>query len=263
MKKRKLLLTTLFIALSALLAGCDGLVSETVMFREINVRRRVPLVEGEWKPRCKVDIEVEYAHIPTRTAKVINQELVRRIFGFEGLSLQQAADSTARDYVRAYHEELLPLFLADVKAGTLHLDFYDYEYHLNGKQKASRNGVVCYEVEVEREEGGTQTQWEFTLLNFDVETGRPITLDDMLAPGYEEELEKLILAEMMREYECETMEELRAQGILLLSDIYIPTNYRFTEDDIEFLYNPSEIGPIEEGEIDIDIPYTHIQHLLK
>ncbi len=67
----------------------------------------------------------------------------------------------------------------------------------------------------------------------------------------------------MREYVCETMEELRAQGILLLSDIYIPPNYRFTEDDIEFLYNPSEIGPIEEGEIDIDIPYTHIQHLLK
>ncbi len=263
MKRTSLPPLLLFISLITLLTACDKQVSETVMFRKLNVHRRVPLIEGEWKPRCKVDFEIEYADIPTQTAEVINQELVRRIFGFEELSLQQAADSAAREYVRAYYEELLPLFQADIEAGTLHLDFYDYEYKLDGKKKASRDGVVCYELEVNREEGGTRTQWEYILMNFDVETGRPLTLNDILIPGYEEELKKLILAELMREYECNTMEELQALGILLLSDIYIPTNYRFAEDDIEFLYNPSEIGPIEEEDIDIDIPYAHIQHLLK
>lgn len=245
------------------MGACDGVISETVVFKRLERDEKVSLLVAQRKPNCKIDIELDYAVAPREAAKQINAEIVKLVYGYEDLMPQEATDSFVRHYVRTYREELEPLYRVEAERNGATLEWYDYEYTVNGEEKEARAGYVCYEIETERYEGGTAPISENHSLTFDVKTGARVHLSDVFSPGTEEELNGLLLQALLREFNCRTKEELQGQGVLLLTDMYATENFYLGRHAVKFVYNPYEIAPYEQGEIKLSLPYSDVKHLLR
>lgn len=250
-------------ALAALAAGCDSVISQKVFFKELEHKVKEPLLPAQRKPNCKLDIDLDYAVAPQEAARKINAEIVRLAFDYEGLSPQAAVDSFVSSYLRNYKEELTPIYEAEQKNNAVTPEWYDYSYSIDGKEKEGKTGYVCYQIEIERNEGGTESLCSTYSMTFDAQTGERIQLKDVFAPGSEEALNRILLQALLDEMNCATLAELQETGILLLTDMYATENFRLGRRAVKFVYSPSEIAPSEVGEIELTIPYFDLHDLLK
>ena len=247
----------------SLLSSCKHVISKKVIFKEFVFDKKYPLTEIARKPNCKVDIEIDYAVVPTEVAPIINAEIIKEIFDMENVTLQEAADSFARKYVANYRAEMMPILEYELQHNDKLPNWLDFEYDIRAKEKESINGITSYEIEYEHYEGNIDPTLATYELNFRVDNGQRITLDDIFIPGYENELLELLMRSLLDEYDCHTKEQLQEQGLLLLTDLFITTNFRIDEWDVKFVYNPSEIGAAELGVIELEIPYAEVKHLIK
>lgn len=247
----------------SLLSSCEHVISKKVIFKEFVFDKKYPLTEIARKPNCKVDIEIDYAVVPTEVAPIINAEIIKEIFDMEHITLQEAADSFAREYVANYRAEMMPILEYELQHNDKLPDWLDFEYDIRAKEKESINGITSYEIEYEHYEGNIDPTLATYELNFRVDNGQRITLEDIFIPEYEDELLELLMQSLLDEYDCHTKEQLQEQGLLLLTDLFITTNFRIDEWDVKFVYNPSEIGAAELGVIELEIPYAEVKHLIK
>ncbi len=263
MKRTSIRKIGVIIAWGALCGACDTMISQKVAFKELEYEKKASLLPPRRKPNCKIDIELEYATVPKETARKINAEIIRHIFHYEGLPLRTVVDSFARHYIRNYREEVMPIYEADREHDPETADWYDYSYTLKGSEKGERRGFVCYELELERYEGSTQSLRNVYALTFDARTGDRVYLKDLFIPGSEAALNALLLEALMQEYGCNTKAELQEQGFLLLTDMYATENFRMGKREMKFIYQPSEIAPSEQEEIIVEVPYTLLTDLFK
>lgn len=250
-------------AFGALTGGCDSMISQQVAFKKLDHTQKVSLLNNRRKPNCKIDIELDYATVPQKAARNINAEIVRLIFGYEQLTPRAAVDSFARSYIRDYQEELLPLYQTELKNNRITPNWYNYSYTVKGEKRNGKAGFVCYEIEIERNEGGTDPIQEVYSLTFNGETGERLRLQDVFEPGSEAALNAVLFQALLEECQCTTKEELQEDGILLLTDMYATENFRLGRREMKFTYSPSEIAPYERGAIQLNIPYFDIKNLLK
>ena len=59
------------------------------------------------------------------------------------------------------------------------------------------------------------------------------------------------------------MEELRAAGFFNGIDIYPTSNFLLGQNAITFVYVAGEIADREKGEIQVEVKYSKVKHLLK
>lgn len=91
-----------------------------------------------------------------------------------------------------------------------------------------------------------------TFLNYSIQKGCILSLNDIFRPGYEEDL-----VEVLRR-------KLEAEDLTLLvspSEIGVPADFRITTDGIEFVYGLYEIAPYSEGEVKVEIARYEIEDL--
>ena len=100
-------------------------------------------------------------------------------------------------------------------------------------------------------------------MNFEAKTGRLLTLEDLFADGTENQLNNILLKALKEKTGFATLSELKEHNYLTSVDIYAPENFIIGDETVTFIYNPSEIAAYSEGSIELIIPYTSLDKLLK
>lgn len=111
---------------------------------------------------------------------------------------------------------------------------------------------------------GAQPTNSIVYLSFDLQTGKTLTLKDILISGYEKELTKIGAEIFKANYGFSDIDDLRKEGFNFKDGKFaLNSNYGFTKQGIVFQYNPLEIGANTIGAPCLLIPYSKIKHLLQ
>jgi hypothetical protein len=101
-------------------------------------------------------------------------------------------------------------------------------------------------------------------INLDPSTGKLITLNDLLKPGYEENLRKAAEDEFRKSLAMDASTPLSDEGFEFKDDRFqLNANYGFTNKGIVFVFNVYEIAPYVLGAQEVLVPYEKIRAWLR
>lgn len=243
--------------------GCSSNTTSSVSFEKAKVNKEVALANDGDAPSCHVVLNVDYATgSNAETIKAINDAIEQQLFDMQGLTMQQAVDSFANQYVREYKQELTPLYLED-KEDLTKRTWYAYNYSIETETRTGRNdAVVVYLITLDYYEGGAHGINQLLVMNFDQLSGKRLTLQDVFVPGYEAKLTELLLEKLMDMTDTKNMEELRAKNYLFSMDMFPSENFILGNDKITFIYNTYEIAPYMMGRTEIELSYDDVNGIL-
>lgn len=110
--------------------------------------------------------------------------------------------------------------------------------------------------------GGAHGIHGTTYMNFDVTTGKLLTLDDLFTDRAQ--LETLGATYFRQQHDLDEKTTWEDSGYWFENNqFYLPDNFALTEDGVLFIYSIYEIASYVEGEQEVKIPYSALTGLLK
>ena len=253
---------TAFAALLVLLFSCKGVDESQIEFAQVKAEKTVSLSNEAMSPKCSVSLAIAYAtEANGHRAEVINNTVSRRLLNIGDKSMQTAADEFAEQYTQAYLEHMLPLYNQD-RADTTKKAWYEYHYIIEATTQPGTANTLTYLATIDYYEGGAHGINQLITFNFDIATGKQITLADLFAPGYETELKNTLLKALKSKTGLNSMNELKEAGYLYSMDIFPSENFILNDETITFVYNPYEIAPYAVGSIELIITYSEVSKIL-
>ncbi|HRE40261.1 MAG TPA: DUF3298 domain-containing protein [Ignavibacteria bacterium] len=110
--------------------------------------------------------------------------------------------------------------------------------------------------------GGAHPNTVTNFMNFDMKTGKVLSLNDIFKPGFESTLNELIVSQFRKDKNLKPNAPLTDAG-LFENKLTYNNNFAFTKDGFMFYYNNYEIAPYVMGPQVITISYSDISSLLQ
>lgn len=238
----------------------DSLVqAEKLVFSRSYFNKKSKIFDSE-VPNYSINIEVKYADGKSKAAQLINQQLVSFLFGNTIMPFEDAKNHFADSISTEYEKELRDFYDPDNE----YQDTYAYEYNQTGKvSDDAPEGIIAYTNRIEMYTGGAHGGAMESYINFQEETGKVITCNDLFGDK-QDEVKKLIKQQIIKDNDCKTEEELvEKRSIFSLGDVYISdNNFLIKKDGIMFCYNPYDIAPWSEGFIAANLSYKELEGLI-
>lgn len=257
------------ITLSALLlTACGGSNGGSIFggsnidIEEAKATKVVTITNEDNAPKCQVSLKVKYVKGNDERAASINNAIEQRLFMFDSLTMQQAVDSFANYYTTAYQKNIAPLYRED-RADETKKAWYEYKYEIETDTQRGKDDCLVYIIDLDMYEGGAHSIRQQLVMNFDGKTGKQITYHDLFVQGYSYTLRELLLDELKKQTDTNTLDELHEKDYLLTMDIYPPQNFILGDDEITFIFNPYEIAPYEKGNTELTLSYSKLSKILK
>ena len=180
----------------------------------------------------------------------------------QDVSVESACEQFAESYVQNYQNTLTPLYNQDRNDSTKRA-WYDYHYIITTETHTGNENTIVYIATIDYYEGAAHGINEQIVMNFDKETGRHLTLSDVFATGYEQQLTAVLLKALKEKTGSEDLAALKEKGYLNAMDMFPTENFILGEETITFIYNPYEIAPYNMGSTELIIPYNDVDKILK
>lgn len=253
-----------FIALMAcMILACSTETDNTIVFDNITADKNVKLSNDENSPVCVVHLQIATASEENgHKAEVTNRIIQKRLLNMEELTMQQAADSFANTYTASYLSNLLPLYNQD-RADTTKRSWYEYHYVITSEVRQGSKSTMAYIATTDYYEGGAHGINQRTAMNFDIQTGRLMELNDIFLPGYENQLNAILQKALCEKVGADDLSSLRGKGFLVGMEMFPTPNFILDDEAITFIYNPSEIAPYAQGETELVIPLSDLTQILR
>ena len=253
----------LLLLLPLLFFACKGTDKSSLTFETITVDKTVMLSNDENSPRCQVHLKLlQAAAVDSSCAKIINETLMSRLLNkSDERDLKTAAEMFVEDYTTSYKNTMLPLYNQD-RADTTKKAWYEYHYVIEATTQQGTANTLAYLATIDYYEGGAHGINQLITFNFDLTTGKLITLSDVFAPGYEKQLKSTLLKALKSKTGLNSMNELKDAGYLYSMDIFPSENFILNDETITFVYNPYEIAPYAVGSIELIITYSEVSKIL-
>lgn len=242
---------------------------KTVQTEEINFSKKFFLSNDTSKGALNVDFHIE---IPVDfkdkgILDSIRTKLISNLFGKEFTS--QKSDSILIVFAKSlnadYYQNNAPL--VNELDSTSSYSFNN-EHTLDGFALLSDNNIFSYGIDRYVYMGGAHGLNNRLYFNFDLTTGKLITEKDIFMPNYKSTLATLIkkrIVEESREDKTEDTEQISSlEDTDYWTDSIIPNgNFYITDEGINYVFNPYEIGPYYMGQTDVTLPFDRLSGLLK
>lgn len=260
-----------------IMSGCGYMGEyEQSPYQHIFLEEEAHLTPEASSPFC--DFSLDYTYLDEQDdsiAGLINRSIQREFLGeaFAQLEPQLAVDSFKNTYLRNYRLEVGGLYQADKAKAASEEEipaWYNQTYSLVTLVEEGRAGVVNASANVYVDTGGAHpNQWSIWL-NFDFETGKQLTKEDIFLASAQADIERLLLDKLVKlqaethpEESVANLEDLQKLGFLQLTNMYIPDNFLLSKEAFLFLFNRYDIAPYSAGEIVLKVPYEEIGPYLK
>ncbi len=253
----------LCLLLPLLLLACKGSDEPALTFEPITADKVVFLANDEDSPRCQVHLELLQATADNgERAKMINETVMSRLLNKSGeRDLKAAADKFADEYTANYKTSMLSLYNQD-RTDSTKKAWYEYHYVIEATTQQGTANTMSYLATIDYYEGGAHGINQLITFNFDMKTGKLVTLADVFAPGYETQLKGILLKALKSKTGLGSMNELKDAGYLYSMDMFPSENFILNDETITFVYNPYEIAPYALGSIELIITYSEVSQIL-
>ena len=104
--------------------------------------------------------------------------------------------------------------------------------------------------------GGAHGMFGTRVESYDLESQRVLQLEDVLLPGYEEQVSKALDRAVRLKYNLKPQQSLDA--ILFEKEIQPNENFGVTDKGIFFVYSPYDIAPYAAGEVELYVSFEQI-----
>lgn len=235
-----------FILIASIAAACGTLSEQPdLSFEMVRILK-------ESQPGCDADtatcarFEVNYPTfigIDTSVQASLNERIVS--------VLSSGPPSSARTL-----EELGKDFIADFEEFQRESPALGLGWYFDGNVSVliSSDTLISLQVDNETFTGGAHGSFTTRFVNMDPATGTAYLLDALLAPGYEDELNRLGREDFIHQ----KMPEADSASIDALAPFKLNDNYGFRKEGIVFYFNDYELGSYAEGPTEILIPYERL-----
>ncbi|GAA4317672.1 hypothetical protein GCM10023143_29880 [Compostibacter hankyongensis] len=170
-------------------------------------------------------------------------------------ALRNAADSFLTTYKQA-RANLSPGFAA----GT-----FNWESQIRMELLWNAGDIVSLACNRYEYTGGAHGQTNTLLVVWDLKHARILERGDLFRPGYEKKLQQVLEQKLRRAYDIPEKAALnsRRYGILFDKHLNLTDNFYLTGHGIGFIYNPYEVAPYAVGPIELFVPFSELQDVLK
>lgn len=253
-------------------SGCGlGSSSDDSPYKHLFREAEAHLTDDASSPFC--DFSIDYTYLDEEgdsIAALVNRTIQHEWLGEDYASLhpEVAVDSFMHVYLRDYRQEAGALYRTDRAqngADTEVPHWFSQTYSLVTFVEEGHGGTINASANWFVDMGGAHpNQWS-RWMNFDFETGRLLTKEDVFLPSAQADIETLLFDNLMLQVGAQfpdetlsTLEDLQQKGFLQMTNMYIPDNFLLSKKGVLFLFNRYDIAPYSAGEIVIEVPYEDI-----
>ena len=249
--------------LACTVLACSPEIEDTIVFDNTTADKEVKLSNDEGSPVCAVHLQIATAIEENGyKGEVVNRIIQKRLLNMEGLTMQQAVDSFANTYTSSYLRNLLPIYNQD-RADTTKRTWYEYHYVITSEARQGSKSTMAFIATTDYYEGGAHSVNQRTTMNFDVQTGRLMGLNDIFVPGYENLLNTVLQKALCEKVGADGLAALHKMGYLVGMDMFPAENFILNDETITFIYNPDEIASADKGTTELIISLNALKPILK
>ena len=222
-------------------------------------------------PSCEIHITYTYLESESETdsvTPVINRTILAAGYGgkYGSCTPDEFVSRFSEGLIKDYREDVEDLYKAEAKRGTVDFpSWYSYKFDFQTSMSMGADGVWNYVISSYLYTGGAHDNTLYTCLNVDSATGRLITVWDVFRKECESDICALILEELIEEANVSiegasvsSLKDLQEYGILLNTDLYVPSNFILERDEVTFVYNQYDIAPYAAGAFELSIPVREL-----
>jgi hypothetical protein len=126
------------------------------------------------------------------------------------------------------------------------------------------NNILSVEDIEFRFEGGAHPTTGFNYSNYNLLTGKKITLDELLKSNYKEALDKIGERRFKAEHNIKQNDSPKTAGYFIDNDeFHLNNNFTISKLGMTFRFREYEIGPYVMGAPSVFIPYSDFRYLIK
>lgn len=248
-------ITFLMAALLIFASSCINTTDQTLKVDIVEYEAQTPLFEDA-PYTFSIDMKIEWpvSGPDAESLKDMQKGITGLLFGNEiqTFDIEYAIDAYNRSAVEFYQleNEEIAQEIDD-----------DWGFMLNWSESMDGNflptyaGYISYVKYLYGYSGGAHGMDAKTAVTFDSKTGKTITENDLFVPGYEERL-----TESLRNHLSDCNIE---KDMLFEPEIFPSENFYLTPEGITYIYQRYEIGPYAIGIIEVTVPWSEIQDILR
>ncbi|MCD8202202.1 MAG: RsiV family protein [Prevotella sp.] len=239
---------------------------DSISFDSIKVDSTLALVEGDAaSPACHISLSITYAI--GKNADYINDSIIRSgilspdyfSISSEKLSIKETVDSFVSRYLSEYKNDYGVLYKADRE----HSASYNCEYLVSTYILQESDDYFTYVANIYNYGGGAHGSSVVITKNVNVKNGKIVALKDIFVPGFERDLNDIIVKYLCEQFKVKTLDALRQKTVFLGIDVYPPDNFIIGKKNITFIYSTDEIASHAIGEIRVKIDNNDLKDLFR
>lgn len=203
-------------------------------------------------------IQITYPMLENGKAKdvintFIDTTLLRNVYGVEDTTYS-SLEAMANAFISGFTE--------------FRKEFPETPYNMwysksNMEVAKTTKSVYNMEFTLEAFTGGAHGMYLDYFYTLDKETGKQLTLKDLLAQGFETKLNTLVDMSFRKEKGIGPDEPLTGEkGTLFENKIEFNENFQITDDGITFIYNQYEIAPYSTGVIKVPVTFEAMGQMI-
>jgi len=259
---------------SAFLYGCDNVgknsnTKNDIKFESVIVERTYHLLEDRENPNCSLQINFTF---PTsiggdkELTKKIQGLFITNYFGenYSHLLPEQAVELYIENYLSSY-KELEEDFKAEIaRDRNMPMEsWFSYSEISTNEINYNKNGLLCYTVSFDGYTGGAHGAHSHMLYTIDIRSGEEITEEEIFVNNYQERLANVLVNKIAKKYDLDNVKELENIGFFNIEEIYPNDNFIVDDSGITYMFNEYEIAAYVVSNIEVYIPFSEIEYLIK
>lgn len=258
--------TLLILGIAALLiTSCStSLNREKIDFATVKAEKTFKLDEKSAdSPKSEITLNVLYVKGEGQKAKLMNDTISQWLFNIKGVTMQQAVDSFVTMRGNNYIADFKELYKVDKANNATPGGWYQAHYDLNTRTEQDADTIINYIAEQDTYDGGAHGLFVKSVMNFSTNTGKLVTLDNVLLPGYKTRLNEILLEKLLKHTNSKYIDELRSKGYLYSMDMCPSQFYLINSKGITFIYNQYEIAPYAVGITELKLTWDELKDVAK
>lgn len=214
-------------------------------------------------PKSEIKLNVLYVKGEGPKAKMMNDTISQWLLQIKGMSMQQAVDSFVNMRGNNYIRDFKDLYIKDKAENATPGGWYQAHYDLKTRTEQNADTIINYIAEQDTYDGGAHGLFVKSVMNFSTQTGRVVTLDDVLLTGYKTRLNEILLDKLMKKTDTKNIDELKEKGYLYSMDMCPSQFYLINANGITFIYNQYEIAPYAVGLTELQLSWDELKDVAK
>lgn len=244
--------------------SCSNVEKERIDFATVTSEKTFKLdTNNVNSPKSEIKLNVLYVKGEWPKAKQINDTISQWLFKIKGIPMQQAVDSFVNMRGKNYIADFAEFYKQEKADNDEPGGWYQAHYDLKTHTEQNADTIINYIAEQDTYDGGAHGLFIKSVMNFSANTGKLVTLDDVLMPGYPTRLNEILLAKLLKHTRSKDIDELKRKGYLYSMDMCPSQFYLINSTGITFIYNQYEIAPYAVGITELQLTWDELKDVAK